>query len=219
MAETRYPGYDVLGKRETPSWNAKTRAVIEDRLAVPREPRFFDPAEWAAVQAACARLVPQRGGRDGNGEAIPVAALVDQKLHENHRDGYRDARLPPQQEAWRRGLQALDAEARAAHGAIFAALDGAQQDALLKRMEAGDLHDPAWEGMPPKLFFKQHLLRDAVYAYFSHPTAWSEIGFGGPASPRGYVRLYYDRRDPWDAVEARPGEDREPVREENKRVG
>ena len=39
------------------------------------------------------------------------------------------------------------------------------------------------------------------------PTAWNEIGFGGPASPRGYVRMGLDRRDPWEAVEATPGEE------------
>ncbi len=45
---------------------------------------------------------------------------------------------------------------------------------------------------------------DAVKAYYAHPTAWSEIGFGGPASPRGYVRMDFDRRDPWEAAEAEP---------------
>lgn len=222
-AETRYPGYDVLNKRDTESWNAKTREVVAARLAVPREPRFFDAQEFAAVGAVAARLVPQPPGdardRQGNGEAIPVAALVDEKLHEDIRDGYRNSKLPPQREAWKRGMRALDAEARAAQGAAFAALDGAQQDALLKAMQSGDLHDPAWEGMPPKLFFAERLLRDVVWAYYSHPTAWSEIGFGGPASPRGYVRLQPNKLDPWEAIEARPGEDRGPVRKENRRVG
>ena len=37
----RYPGYDVLAKRNTPSWNRKTREVIDRRLAVPHTPRFF----------------------------------------------------------------------------------------------------------------------------------------------------------------------------------
>ena len=37
----RYPGYDVLAKRYTPSWNEQTRRVIDARLAVPAEPRFF----------------------------------------------------------------------------------------------------------------------------------------------------------------------------------
>ena len=45
MAE-RYPGYDVLAKRTTPSWNAQTRRVVDQRLAVPREPRFFTADEF-----------------------------------------------------------------------------------------------------------------------------------------------------------------------------
>jgi hypothetical protein len=45
-----------------------------------------------------------------------------------------------------------------------------------------------------------------VGIYYAHPAAWSEIGFGGPASPRGYVRLGFDERDPWEAEEVRtPG--------------
>ncbi len=30
----RYPGYDVLAKRHTPSWNEKTREVVDRRLAI-----------------------------------------------------------------------------------------------------------------------------------------------------------------------------------------
>ena len=218
MAETRYPGYNVLNKRNTMSWNAKTREVIEARLARPDEPHFFDAGEWAILRAICDRLVPQPAQRDGNGERIPVAALVDHKLEQDERDGYRHATLPPERDAWRLGLRALDAEARAAHGTGFAALDGAQQDALLRKAESGELHDPAWGGMPPKLFFKERVQKDVVHAYYAHPTAWSEIGFGGPAGPRGYVRLPADRRDPWEAVEAPPGADRTEIRGRNHRV-
>ena len=45
----RYPGYDVLTKRDTPSWNAKTREVIEQRLATPNAPRF-EPALFVKSQ-------------------------------------------------------------------------------------------------------------------------------------------------------------------------
>jgi hypothetical protein len=71
--------------------------------------------------------------------------------------------------------------------------------------------------MPPKGFYKQRLMHDLVMAYYSHPTAWNEIGFGGPASPRGYVRMGFNRRDPWEAVEAKPGE-ADKARAENARV-
>jgi hypothetical protein len=59
--------------------------------------------------------------------------------------------------------------------------------------------------MPCDLFFADRVLVDLVSAYYAHPTAWSEMGFGGPAGPRGYVRMDPDERDPWEAVEAKPG--------------
>ncbi len=61
--EGRYPGYDVLAKRHTPSWNHKTRQVINERLAVSRDPRFFTRDEYATVEALAARIVPQSGPR------------------------------------------------------------------------------------------------------------------------------------------------------------
>lgn len=57
----------------------------------------------------------------------------------------------------------------------------------------------AWEGIPQKELF-QKLLNLTVEAYYSHPQIWSEIGFGGPAYPRGYVRAQLGHLDPWEAV-------------------
>jgi hypothetical protein len=44
-------------------------------------------------------------------------------------------------------------------------------------------------------FFSGRVLHDVCSAYYSHPRAWSEMGFSGPANPRGYVRMCFDRRD------------------------
>ena len=197
----RYPNYDVLAKRHTPSWNEKTRRVIDQRLALPREPRFLSDAEFQTLEAVCARIVPQPATRP----PIPVAAMIDTKLFDDKGDGYRDYRLPPLREAWQRGLRALDAEAQARNGGAFSALSVDEQDALLRAAQEGRLTNPAWQGMASKLFFAKRLLLDIVKAYYAHPTAWSEIGYGGPASPRGHVRMDFDRRDPWEAAEAKPG--------------
>jgi hypothetical protein len=210
----RYPHYDVLAKRHTPSWNEKTRRVIDQRLAVPREPRFLPSEEFRTLDAVCARIVPQPATRP----PVPIAALIDTKLFEDKGDGYRDHRLPPLREAWQRGLRALDAEARATRGGSFNTLSADEQDALLRAAQEGRLTNPAWEGMSSKLFFAKRLLTDIVKAYYGHPTAWSEIGYGGPASPRGYVRMNFDRRDPWEAAEAKPGREAQ-ARRENERVG
>lgn len=193
----RYPGYDVLDKRWSPSWNEITRRVIDRRLAISREPRFFTTYEWQTLVAICARIVPQPRDRP----PVPLPAYVDEKLRTNTLDGYRLAELPAQGEAWKRGLAALDAEARDAAGMRFHELDAAAQDGLLRRMQHGDLKSEAWGGMPCKAFFSRRIVHDITNAYYAHPTAWNEMGFGGPASPRGYVRMKLDQRDPWEAVE------------------
>jgi Gluconate 2-dehydrogenase subunit 3 len=210
----RYPGYDVLAKRDTMSWNAVTRQVIERRLAVPRQPQFFTPTEWTTLLALCARILPQPGNRP----AVPLAAYVDQRMVNGAGDGYRFANMPDEREAWRRGLAALDAEAQARHGESFHAIPTSDQDTLIGQMQRDELHDPAWGDMPRKTFFAHRVLPDITHAYYAHPTAWNEIGFGGPASPRGYVRMALDRRDPWEAAEAHPGEEAASARK-NARVG
>jgi hypothetical protein len=193
----RYPNYDVLSKRWTESWNDSTRRTIDRRLAVPREPRFFSATEWQTLQAVCDRIMPQPRDRP----PVPLPAYVDQKMADGLLDGYRYAELPSQGDAWRRGLAALDQAAREEHSGPFHALPSDQQDALLSQMQRGELVGGAWGGMRCKLFFEHRVIPDITHAYYAHPTAWNEIGFGGPASPRGYVRMGLDRRDPWEAVE------------------
>ncbi len=210
----RYPGYDVLDKRHTPSWDAITRQVVDHRLAVPREPRFFTAAEWATAGAVCQRILPQPADRP----PIPLVALLDAKLLANVGDGFREGNMPYMREAWRQGLAAVEAESAARHGGrAFPTLDTAEKDALLGMMHRGELSDPAWDGLGAKNFFTKRILSDVPGLYYSHPTAWSEMGFGGPASPRGYVRMELDRRDPWEAAEAKPGGEARALRD-NKHV-
>jgi hypothetical protein len=214
LTEDRFPDYDVLSKRLTPSWNEKTREVITRRLAIGPEPKFFTPDEFQTVRAIADRIVPQPKTRP----PIPVAALVDEKLHEHKEDGYRHPGMPREGEAWRRGLKALDSDAQQAFAARFRDLNDRDQNEMLARMEKGLLKGPAWGAMPSSTFFKTRMARDVVLAYYAHPTAWSEVGWGGPASPRGYVRMGFNERDPWEAAEVKDG-DVESARRKNRRVG
>ncbi|CAL79962.1 conserved hypothetical protein [Bradyrhizobium sp. ORS 278] len=204
----RYPHYDVLAKRNGASWNDKTREVIAERLSVTATPLFFSTSEFLLLEAIAARIVPQPSTRP----PIPVAALVDRKLHGDIADGYRTDGMPRHREAWRRGLHALEAEALAAFQRPFVELSEATQDELLRHAEAGALKAADWGDMRCDGFFKRRLLHDIVLAYYAHPTAWSEIGWGGPASPRGYVRLDVNDRDPWEPAEAELGREQDAAR-------
>ena len=43
-------------------------------------------------------------------------------------------------------------------------------------------------------------MRDTLAAFYSHPWAWNEIGFGGPAYPRGYARLGVGLSEAWEGA-------------------
>lgn len=193
----RFPTYDVLQKWELPSWNEQTRAVVKKRLSEIPERRFLTETEWATLCAVCARLIPQPDRAD----PVPITPFIDDKLAKNRGDGYRYEGMPPMREAWQQGLRAIDDEARVRWRGGFCELSANQQDAVLRSMQYNDVRSPEWAGLAPKQFFSSLLLRAVIDVYYAHPAAWNEIGFGGPASPRGYVRLGFDRRDPWEAQE------------------
>jgi hypothetical protein len=194
----RYPGYNVLDKWNSPSFDDTTREVLARRLREMPPRRFLSGEEWELLDALTARLLPQPDRQD----PIPITPWIDAMLHDERGDGFRHPDMPPLREAWRQGLAAIDDEARLVHGKPFTLLGGASQDALLSEIGEGRVHSPRWQGLNARQFFVHHLLKSAAGIYYSHPAAWSEIGFGGPASPRGYVRLGFNGRDPWDAKEA-----------------
>lgn len=197
----RYPGYDVLRKRNGPSWNDPTRRAIDARLSIPNKPRFFTEAEWPTLQAVCDRILPQ----DGSPAPVNLPAQVDEKMLANRVDGYRYLGMPPQGEAWRRGLAALEEAAQKDQAKAFPDLTPDSRDSMLRSMQEGTFLADALGDMPAKGFFTYRVLADIVAAYYAHPTAWNELGWAGPASPRGYVRLQNDMHDPWEPVEVTPG--------------
>jgi hypothetical protein len=192
---TPYQGYDVLEKWDSPSWNDATRRVVRRRLAEVPPRRFFSEAEWRLLEAICERLVPQP---DRPEAPVPIVPWIDEKLELNHTDGYRYADMPPLREAWRLGLEGIAREAERRHDAPYESLGPVARDAILAAVHQGKVSGAPWDRVAPKHFFK-FLLKTVLGAYYSHPAAWSEAGYGGPASPRGYVRLDADKRDPWEA--------------------
>ena len=56
--------------------------------------------------------------------------------------------------------------------------------------------------------------RYACTAFYAHPAAWNEIGFPGPAYPRGYKNPGVGEREPFEVADARPSKD--PARGEER---
>ncbi len=124
------------------------------------------------------------------------------RLYGGTGDGYRYEDMPDDRDAYRFAPRGCDASARQLHGRTFAELPPEAQDDVLARVAAGEAPREAWDHLPARRFF-QELAGEIIATYYAHPIAWAEIGFSGPASPRGHIRLDLDRHDPWEATERR----------------
>ncbi|MGH9393222.1 MAG: gluconate 2-dehydrogenase subunit 3 family protein [Terriglobales bacterium] len=195
-----YPGYDLIAQQG--AWDAATRKLVLQRLAPPPPLRFFAAAEAALLSAVCDRMLPQ-SDRPAD-RRIPIVPVIDQRLAAGRIPGYRYADMPPDGEAHRLGLQAIAAMAEHLYHCDFGRLDGRQQDAVLLSIHDGHPHAAAaiWARMSVVRYWRL-LLDDVLTAYYAHPWAWEEIGFGGPAYPRGYMRLARGQREPWERPERR----------------
>jgi len=180
----RYPDYDVLANAR--HWDETTRRAILDRVENPPPLRFFG-AEEARTLGVFLDVVLAQDAEP----RIPVLAMVDAKLHDGKLDGFRYAHMPDDRETWRLVAAALDG---------FADLGAAERYEVVAAFADGRLDgleidaSSAWSVV----------MRGALSEFYSHPWAWNEIGFGGPAYPRGYMRLQPGPagREPYEAEEA-----------------
>src|SRR5690348_12780913 len=199
-AKDRFPGFNVLGEAGT--WDAVTAGVVLARLGPPPPLRYFDVAEEAIARPLLDQLLDQRAE-----PRVPVLEMIDARLAEAQTDGWHYEDMPTDGQAWRDSLRALDADARQSFGRGFAELSWPDQARLIAEMH--DLGDKPWHDLPAARVWSLWT-RYAATAFYAHPWAWNEIGFGGPAYPRGYKNLGLDRREPWEVPDAHP--DRDPVR-------
>ena len=185
----RFPGFDVLAQAGT--WDEVTQGVVLRRLGPPPAPRFFTQQEEAVCRPLLDRLLAQDGP-----PYVPLFELIDARLAEDETDGWRYENMPPDGEAWKHSVAGLDEDARQVFGKPFARLDVEHQNALLEAVRTAE----EWRGLPASRLWSLWM-RYACGAFYSHPWSWNEIGFGGPAYPRGYENIGLDKREHWEAPE------------------
>ncbi|MFD1213298.1 gluconate 2-dehydrogenase subunit 3 family protein [Arthrobacter sp. GCM10027362] len=193
----RYPGFSTLAQAR--HWDPATAAVVMARLGRPADIRFFTPAEEAVARALFDQLLDQHAE-----PRVPVVNLVDARLAEEETDGWHYEDMPRDGEAWKASLAALDQEAHARWDRGFAEVSRIRQARLLHEIQ--ELHNGQWHGFPADRLWSLWT-RYACTAFYAHPWAWDEIGFAGPAYPRGYKNLGVDRLEPFEVRDTRPNED------------
>jgi hypothetical protein len=199
VAAGRFPGFDVLS--EARHWDTVTAVVVTSRTGPPPEPQFFTDTE----QACAAALLDQLTGQCDGDLQVPVLQMIDARLAAGQTDGWRYEDMPEDGQAWRDTLGCLDKEARTRCGSSFADAPERDQRAMLQAVQDGG-DDGSWHGLAaPRVW--SLWTRYACTALYSHPYAWSEIGFPGPAYPRGYKNMGVGKREPFEVRDARPAED------------
>jgi hypothetical protein len=183
--------------RQHAAWDGITQSVVIARLKPPDPPQFFTSEEEPAARALLDRLLAQ-----DEEPRVPVFEVIDARLAERRGDGFRYDNLPDDPEAWRRSVAALNEAARNDFGRPFAWLEHREQRDIIEEVRLGK---GSWHGLPAARLFSLWM-RYACSAFYAHPWAWNEIGFGGPAYPRGYKYLALGAREPWE-VEERDAED------------
>jgi gluconate 2-dehydrogenase gamma chain len=162
------------------------------------KPSYFTADEWAFLSAAVDRLIPADEFGPGGGDA-GIPEFIDRQLEMPYghaafayMQGPFQSGLPPTlgyqlpytpRELYRRGIADADRACTAQHGAVFAKLPSARQDAFLGALEAGRIETA---GPPAAAFFAQ-LLENTREGYFADPmyggnrgmSAWKMIGFPG----------------------------------------
>jgi hypothetical protein len=180
----RYPDHDVLASAE--HWDPVTRELILTRATEVPELRHFSADEAAVLRPFLDVALAQDAE-----PRVPVLEMVDAKLARGEGDGYRHADMPEDGETWRRV---------AAHLRADGFLEG-DRKAYVARLHSGELE---WGDLDSGKAWGV-VMRHALAAFYSHPWAWNEIGFGGPAYPRGYMRMGVGDhlgREPHEGAEA-----------------
>jgi hypothetical protein len=190
----RFPGFDVLD--EVHRWDDVTAGVVLARLAPTTDLSFFTLAENGCATALADLLLAQDAE-----PRVPVVAMIDARLAADETDGWHYDDMPPDPEAWRRTLAALDEDAEELAGRPFARLERDQQAALVQRVQDLGSDGKGWHDLPAEHVWSLWT-RYSCAAFYSHPWAWNEMGFPGPAYPRGYKNTGVDAREGFEVPDS-----------------
>jgi hypothetical protein len=189
---SHYQHFNVLDEQE--HWDDHTRKIVTGRLEFPKQLKFLTEAEAQRMVGVCRQLIG-----DSRAEILEyIVRHIDNTLSSDIGESERKQGVPKTKELVRGGLSALEQAAQEQYQTTFSELDEQRQKGMLQDIsEQRGSPEHVWQSVPQKPLFTKWLSL-TVEAYYSHPYVWSEIGYAGPAYPRGYVRAQLGQLDPWE---------------------
>jgi gluconate 2-dehydrogenase gamma chain len=188
----------LADRRVQPGDPAQSAAAPATPANAAYQPIFFTPGEWAFLNAACDRLIPNDEHGPG-AVALGVPQYIDRQMGTPWADGviwymhgpfyeakpefgYQSQLTPKQQ--YRIGIKAIDAACQSQFQQNFADLRPERQEDVLREIEKGELTSAE---LPLKAFFSSFLLKNVMEGYFGDPmyggnkdmAAWTMIAYPG----------------------------------------
>jgi hypothetical protein len=189
--KSHYSQFDVMNEKE--HWDPHTTEIVERRLHS-HNLSVLKHDEACTLFELCSALLAEKRN--------PILSYVtyhfDSKLKSDIGEGQRKKNVPKQMQLIQTGLQLLNEHCEKHYRMDFCHIEDEERKDLIGQMLSGSLKLQGQAEFPTKDFIKK-ILDVAASAYYSHPTVWSEIGYAGPAYPRGYVRSELGLTDPWEA--------------------
>jgi len=187
---------DLINSDQT---SEQTRSFMLRRMAdgadSDYQPVVVSQEGLATLRAVAEAVVP--------GAGFDLGVMMDKKLATAQGDGWRFDPLPPNAEAWRRGVESLDAAAAKEFGAPFRSLNGGHQGWLLEQAGNGKLGHP-FDSLTPEesdgtlynaeqmqLWFED-VRGDFVRLYLADPRGLQRIAFTGFADEGVVTQLKLD---------------------------
>ncbi|WP_242149116.1 alpha/beta hydrolase [Sphingomonas sp. BAUL-RG-20F-R05-02] len=171
----------------------RTRVALMDRMRPPPETSLWTAEDRATATATVAQILPDAG------EIAVLADRILASIADGAGDGWRFAALPPDREAWQRGLATL------ATGG-FATLGGDAQTRLLERVADGAIgssEDAAQLSPEQMALWFEDVRAETVRVWMSLPATMVAIGYDGFAvggdgrRKQGYTRTAADDLETW----------------------
>lgn len=190
---SHYPSFDVMHEKDT--WDDHTQTIVTSRLNSEISFRFLTILETEILRRICSLLL-----NDHRPDILDyILCHIDQTLHQSPGESQRKVSVPHAPELIRSGLNAIEQGARLKYASSFAELDFQKQKQYVQKLsESMAGPQEVWDQIPQGDLFRK-LMSLTVESYCSHPNVWSEIGYAGPAYPRGYVRTELGQLDSWEA--------------------
>ncbi|WP_373231582.1 gluconate 2-dehydrogenase subunit 3 family protein [Cohnella sp.] len=190
---TRYPSFNVLDEKD--AWDDHTQQIVTSRNHSIDKYQFLSEREAEILRSICSLLVD-----DSSPDTLAfVISHIDKTLYSSPGEGQRKVGVPAASELIRHGLKAMEQSSQQIYSLSFTELEAVKQKNIINDISYSKAEPSSiWNGVPQKALFEK-LMRLTVESYCSHPQVWSDIGYAGPAYPRGYVRTQLGQLDPWEA--------------------